>query len=451
MATNAAGAPERFGTSLRVGTAQLVEVVRGNGWIVGRYADGTMIQTARSGTESTISYGPNAGQHFGFVTRSVPATISLGTGTYSVAGFTRPTYADQSTVTAASLTGTVTLDFATLRASMEGVLETTVGGDAQRYVLSRSALTSEPARVANLSGLLAVNIETAVQTSDARCVSRCFAVFALGSSGANAELLAGAYSISTTADRVLNGAVVFGQTGLTGQPTGAPSGTRGLEYRGLGVGGNLVGISAGTVILGSDGRLDTIDGWNRNTATNNESGGVAGMIGWTRWAGGTIQTTSGGSSQEIPANAGRHLIWYRNLTAMPTTGTATYALAGGTAPTRALGEQAPGRLNSGALAVDFGTMRAGLDLSLTYNGMDFAVGTVGGAAAPSAVLGANGRFDSPTAMSGNGCTAATCFLNIQGALGGEGAGYAAVTYAFSTNPGGTGGSMVQGVAGFTRN
>ncbi|RYE01523.1 MAG: hypothetical protein EOP61_11025 [Sphingomonadales bacterium] len=450
VGTNPAGAPILFGSSLKVGTAQLVEVVRGNGWIVGRYADGTMIQT-RNGTDTATSYGPNDGQHFGFATNALPATVSVGSATYSVAGFTRPTYTDQSAVSAASLTGEISLDFATLRAGLEGVLETTAGGAVQRYVLSSSALSVEKARVTNLSGTLVMNIQTAVQTGDSRCVSRCSAVFALGSSGVNAELLAGTYTMWTS-DPILRGAVVFGQTALVAQPIDAPFGTSGIEYRGLGVGGSLVGITAKTVILGSDGKLDTIDGWNRGTASNYESGGVAGVIGWTRWAGGTIKTTVGNSTQAIPENAGRHLIWYRVLTAMPTAGTARYSLVGGTAPTRALGEQAPGRLNSGALTVDFAAMKAGLDLSLTYNGMDFALGTVGGAAAPSAVLGSNGRFDSTAAaMSGNGCTAATCFLNLQGALAGDGASHAAITYAFSTNPGGSGGSMVQGVAAFARN
>lgn len=449
VGTNAAGAPIQFGPSLKVGTAQLVEVVRGSGWIVGRYADGTMIQT-RSGSDTPVSYGPTDGQHFGFATSALPATIAVGTATYSVAGFTRPTYADQSAVGAASLTGAISLNFATLRASLEGVLDTSLGGATQRYVLSSSALSAEQARVTNLSGTLVMNIQTGVQTSDARCVSRCSAIFALGSSGVNAGVLAGTYTMWTS-DPVLRGAVVFGQTALVGQPIDAPFGTRGIEYRGLGIGGNLVGIDAKTVILGSDGKLDTIDGWNRGTAKNYEAGGVAGVIGWTRWAGGTIQTTSGSSTQAIAENAGRHLVWYRALTAMPTSGTASYALAGGTSPARALGEQVPGRLNAGALTVDFAAMKAGLDLSLTYNGMDFALGTVGGTASPSAVLGSNGRFDSTAAaMSGNGCTAATCFLNLQGALAGDGASHAAITYAFSTNPGGSGGSMVQGVAAFAR-
>ena len=448
---NQNGVPTAFG-ALKVGTARLLDSSRGAGWQVGRYGDGTMVQTYR-GTETSTSYGPNDGLHFAFATSNVPLTLNTGSATYGIAGFTRPTYADASEVTAANLSGSLAVDFATLKAGIEAILTTSVAGTTQSYTMSSTGGIAAPSAGIYGSDVLATNIRVNVTSTDtARCATSCTGLFALAGSGANAEVVVGTYALSGAAS-ILRGAAAFTQSTRSAPPPGAPSGT-GLEYRGLGLGGNLIGFGAETVALGADGKLDLIDEWERGTATNNESGGLAGAIGWTRWAGGTIRTQNGRNTQDIAANNGRHLVWYRPLTNLPTSGSAGYSLIGGTAPTRAIANTAPGTLKSGALAVDFASMKVGIELAASVDGIDYTLGSRGGVAAPSAALGSNGRFGlnslgigEQIVMTGGGCTGPNCYGSIEGSLAGDGASHAAITYNFST---GTSGPQVQGVAAFGR-
>ncbi len=453
------GDPVVLGDYLRPGTARLVESQTGDGWALGRYGDGTIIRNGYGG-ETIDTYGPNDGLHYGFSTSPTPVSITVGTGTYDVAAFTRPTYADGSLVTEASLTGQLAIDFATLRAGLEAALETTVAGEQQLYTLtSTGGLAAPSARARTSGGVLAMEIAVSATTTDTtRCSGVCAGLFALGGSGANGEVVAGTYFLQGFSP-TLKGAVVFTQTALEGAPMEAPFGT-GLEYRGIGLGGNLIGFGAGTVSLDTAGKLQVIDGWERGDAQAMESGGLAGMIGWTRWAGGTIERSDGRSTQEIGANNGRHLVWYRPLSNLPTSGSATYSLIGATAPSRAtvlpsVPSEVPGALTSGALAVNFATMRIGIDLAVSFAGNAYTLGSSGGTATPSATLESNGRFSlnsfglgDQIVMTGNGCTGPNCQGSLDGSLAGDGASHAALTYTFS--PGPNAAPQVQGVAAFSR-
>jgi hypothetical protein len=87
---------------------------------------------------------------------------------------------------------------------------------------------------------------------------------------------------------------------------------------------------------------------------------------WGRWAGGAA-VVNGGAQQSLPLESNSlHFVFsgvQNGPVALPLTGTATYALAGHTSPTDALGHV--GTLNSATLAADFSRRTVDLGLNLT--------------------------------------------------------------------------------------
>gem|GEM_PF-1573447 len=191
------------------------------------------------------------------------------------------------------------------------------------------------------------------------------------------------------------------------------------------------------------------------TATITDKGS-SGMTTWSRWTNGTItQDSSGTPGAVLGANQAVHMVSGVEATNIQTSGTATYALAGATAPTIADGSVAPGTF-SGTLGVAFGpTARVGLDLDVSIGGHTYAIATTGGSAAPStSELQLTGARFSNTALNvaagGPACTGATCKANVVGYLTGTGATGAALSYAISDTGSPNVANAVQGVAAFTR-
>ena len=117
---------------------------------------------------------------------------------------------------------------------------------------------------------------------------------------------------------------------VTGFASVAPTGG-GLLFRTYGFAAG--GFDSGTIAAQPDGRLDSFAAAGsastaRGTNTDRENGSLAGVIGWSRWGGGT---TTGATVATLPANGGGGMIWGTPVTAMPTSGTANYSLAGATA------------------------------------------------------------------------------------------------------------------------
>jgi len=81
--------------------------------------------------------------------------------------------------------------------------------------------------------------------------------------------------------------------------------------------------------------------------------GTDGILAWGRWIG---PVTAFGQTENFPANGGLHYVVGLPTTTMPTTGMATYSLAGATQPTDGVG--VPGTF-SGSLLVNFGDTRGG--------------------------------------------------------------------------------------------
>lgn len=90
--------------------------------------------------------------------------------------------------------------------------------------------------------------------------------------------------------------------------------------------------------------------------------------------------------QQRDTDQGFHMVVGTPASALPTSGTVQYLLAGATAPTIGDGSVAPGGI-AGTIGVDFAAARVGLDLSVGIGGFDYAMKTPGGSLDP-----ANGGF-----------------------------------------------------------
>ncbi|UZK65463.1 hypothetical protein [Sphingomonas sp. M1-B02] len=464
---DAAGYPRSFYGNQRVGTARLAESANGEGWVIGRYTDGTLSRTAQ-GTSTEVTLSPNESLHFALGTSYVPFTGNRGSARYQIAGFTTPTYADGAAVTAASLTGSMLVQFGSqLKYGVEGSLTTMAAGQAQRYdFVSAGGLTAP-----SLTGSVTANGfylfgQAPVTTKDARCTAGCRFAPNMFGSGADGQVIAGTYSLLAT-NAVLTGGAVFTQTSrdtavapvtpvtppVTPVATGAPTGF--VEFAGIGAFTELNGTSVQTQsVAASDGKLESIRANGRGTNVDREYGGLAGAIGWTRWSGGTTQAqVVGRGTATIAENGGQHMVWGKQVTNLPTSGTASYTLAGATKPTDNNGSVAPGTLASGSLAVDFATMRVGYDLSVQFGGATYGFQSRGGSAAPSLAVTSGGRFTSSfrdsegPLVTGNGCSGTNCFAETFGFLAGSGASHAGLTYHFLSGPSG---SIVNGAAVFAK-
>lgn len=178
----------------------------------------------------------------------------------------------------------------------------------------------------------------------------------------------------------------------------------------------------------------------RGSAVDREFSRVADIIGWTRWAGGTVNTAfeSGASgTTTYGVNGGGHILWGSRATNLPTTGEAIYDLVGSTAVTLST-ETVTGTVDTASLKVMFsGAPKIGIDLGIRINNSDYLVSSIGGIAAPAINLDlATMAFAGDGQVSnGNGCTAATCGARFNGFLAGNGASHAGVHFNFSTAPG----------------
>jgi len=278
----------------------------------------------------------------------------------------------------------------------------------------------------------------------------CSVHFAGAIAGPNAARIGLAYNSRaivglTPAGETFEGAVIFGANGTftpgtvptptpvpTPVPTlvGAPTGAA-LRYSRT---GNFT--RAVDVVADPDGKLTSLIGsYLRGTATDHENGGLASIIGWTRWSGGSPQGPGEGTAA-IPINGGFGRIWGVPATAVPTAGTATYDLAGSTAVTAENGSLAPGKIQTASLAVDFGKGKVGFESTFSVGGVDYAIASRGGVAAPFMFLGVNNEFYgvqqavSYVNVTGNGCRPDTCPASAAGFLAGPGASHAGISFNF---------------------
>jgi hypothetical protein len=230
-----------------------------------------------------------------------------------------------------------------------------------------------------------------------------------------------------------------------GTPTMPIAGTE-LSGQMVAYAGDVIGIDArdeSRTTLGDNGQLLKYV-WTVNPTgeapeigTNKafETGSVAGVIGWTRWAGGTTAGTYFGNPPVTRTERqGLHLVHGTPATDLPTSGTVNYALVGATRPTINDGSLEPGTL-SGSAAVAFGsTPKVGVDLQVGIGGHSYAVATTGGVTDPTRSqmsVGSGMNFSAyglSVAPGGPVCTGGSCEANITGFLAGPGASHLGLSF-----------------------
>lgn len=173
------------------------------------------------------------------------------------------------------------------------------------------------------------------------------------------------------------------------------------------------------------------------------------VIRWGRWAGAAgasaTYTPDSSTTATIPLQSQSiHWIYSESTTALPSTGTATYALVGNTNPTDNLGNV--GVLGTATLNADFGNQIVDHAISLSVGGQTWNASSTG---APLNI--SNGTFGADyTSFSGTACSPGPCqggfagfFVGDGGAAGPPGAG---ISYGMEN----TNGDTVTGTAAFER-
>jgi hypothetical protein len=175
--------------------------------------------------------------------------------------------------------------------------------------------------------------------------------------------------------------------------------------------------------------------------------GTDGILAWGRWVGSVQNCSSGGSfctTETYNANQGLHYVVGMPTAVMPTTGNATYSLAGATSPTYASGAAAPGTLlPTSQLMITFGathTIGANLDVAMS-DGKNYNLnGTT---------TSGSSLFSMSPAVRGTAGSACLqgCSGNIAGFFAGASAERAGAGYVIFDNVGG----QIVGAAAFKKN
>lgn len=161
--------------------------------------------------------------------------------------------------------------------------------------------------------------------------------------------------------------------------------------------GNLIGYTSGS-FSSSIGSASVAD-----------SGTSDSIVKWGRWASGTA--TVDNLSVTLSANQGVHLLWGVPTAIMPTSGTGSYSLLGGTSPTEAGGLLTPGTLSSASMSVDFGALTYSVSLGGTISGVATTFSASGSGSLTSNKLNTTGLTGLIGACAATGSVAGMFFGN----------------------------------------
>jgi len=450
ITVNAANGIESFtassGAVVARGTAEIAQ----SGATVGTTAEDRIYWTRWAGgksastdTTQAIDVPVAGGIHLLHLPPATAIPVS-GTAQYTLIGGTNPTIADGS-VAPGTFTGALGVDFKSAKVGID--FNVAIGGF--NYAIATAGKATAPTNggldfVTFTNGNGAVNSygfldQIAVAPGGPACAgaATCTAYLTGLASGTGASGFGVSYGIQVPrnggATKVSGVAAFAGTYTSAAEPptlVGAPTGAA-LRYSRT---GNFT--RAVDVVADPDGKLTSLIGsYLRGTATDHENGGLASIIGWTRWSGGSPQGPGEGTAA-IPINGGIGRIWGVPATAVPTAGIATYDLAGSTAVTAANGSLAPGKIQTASLAVDFGKGKVGFESTFSVGGVDYAIASRGGVATPFMFLGVNNEFygvqqaATYVNVTGNGCSPSTCPAFAAGFLAGPGASHAGISFNF---------------------
>ena len=475
-------------------TASVADQAAGPGWEIGRWNGGAV-----EGATGTALFLATQGAHYVALAKPTAPTAG-GLFLYTLAAATTPTYSNGRATTSAVFTGklgiTVTASgtsFAPARVGFEGQIVATDALGTDVYTFLTAGGVSRPSGLITSLGFTTSGTALTVTGHDCQAGSACILSLGVQTGGAEAGLAGVVYRIFDGAAAhsdmnlypAISGAALFTKSSTAALPA-YPAATAGtartgqsfasvIRLSGNGANGSADNLLAtGYKVTSTD--AGAITGYDNgqyvqaavDSATPAEAGvstvaGV-GQISWSRWTNGSSVNNNGSGNVQgtFTANQGQHIVAGDPASAVPTTGTAVYKLAGATAPTIADGSQAPGTL-TGTMGVGFATRRVGFDLVATVGGTGYVMKTPGGSADTSAsTINYNGTNGQPSvgyqfsgniavptggvacAGSGSSCTAA-----IQGFLSGVGGAQAGITYAIGNSAGPTAQS-ISGAAAFVK-
>lgn len=170
--------------------------------------------------------------------------------------------------------------------------------------------------------------------------------------------------------------------------------------------------------------------------------GDAGIVGLSRWAGGTgVLGTDRGPTQ------GDHYVWGTPATALPTGGLFNYNILAFTQPTlRNVATTSAGSV-TGHAAIRFDTTGSpllGLNLNVLVNGVTYAVSSPGGLSSPSLLMNTASTFNFAGPAGGPLCTS-SCQFAYASLLAGTGGSHIGLTYTINPGSGQTTGWVDGGV------
>jgi hypothetical protein len=410
------------------------------------------------GTTAFDPIGINGGWHViaGDALSNIPTS---GTIAYNLVGSTTPTRSGEGSSTG-SITGSAAVQFGTTaRFGLD--LTVTSGADQIRMAtdggvtdVSRSRLTINSAGVFS-SGVSNPEVTT-TNLAGNFCATGCLSFvqgFLSGDGASGAGLSYAIRQEGVTPQGFINGTAAFERgSAIGGGGTAMADGvvpTGGVDSPFAFAGPGSVGeVSSAATMTVTDGvlrqaRRGSIRVEYTPTANSTiEVSGDQGVIGWQRIN--AVSTVySGGTGQVFQSNPFVeqfwHSIWGAPLVNLPTSGLINYEFIGGSTAHQLNARPGDGTFE-GRFSVDFVTLRAGLEATVTLDGPDAAIydfASAGGVAAPSMQLTDDGfgsaRFSEILPTTQRGVGAVSRGTTVAGFLAGDGATHAGLTYAIRTS------------------
>ncbi len=446
--------------SFRRGSASADQIIGDEYAIIGRWVDGTT--NLVNGTYVTT---PNDAVHWAITNPSSTNTFPLrGEITYDLLGATTPTYSD-------GRTGPGTFDGSlTINWMSNSLLSISLGATVTMPDATYDWTFQSPNFLPRVQGVF----ESFVIPNGVNCTtSNCQAAVSYNLGGAQlGERWALNYNISINSDLDIGGSALFGAPGTydpdafamggdsgsgsnpVAQADGvAPAGEPGGYMAFVGAGGTGGGTTSAITV--TDGQLVSalalpsriVHTANANTVV--ETDGDQGVIGWQRIENVTVEH-SGGTGQTFVrtafANQSWHTTWGTPVVNLPASGLVNYELIGSTKATQTNAQGGNGIFN-GAFAVDFGTLKAGLEANVDFAGTVWGFQSTGGVAAPSMTLQDDGfgarRFSENLATTRAGANHSRTTY-VEGFLAGDGATHAGLNYSVRVSSS----NAIQGSAAF---
>ncbi|HEU0045249.1 hypothetical protein [Sphingomonas sp.] len=417
--------------------------------VVGRWSDGAISPT-ELGAANLLA---NQGYHYALMAPLAFTVPTTGRVDYVLAAATRPTFGSGATLPGVFDAKMSILFRAAPLVGLQGTIVMPETGGATTYSFATPGGTANPSAATQGDFSRGYFQVAAPMTGTGMgCSSECSLVLQ-GTLGGADPLAVGAI-YRTFGSRSGTGEYIAGAALFTGTAVApAPAGQR------------VVFVSAprsnvandAAVVLNAAGAIQSFTSTTPagteagaiGTASAPESGSVANIVSWTRWANGSPNGFS-----QIGPNEGVHVVAGVTATALPTSGTVNYALIGSTKPTDEIQRGAPGTI-SGSAAVAFGTTpRVGLDLNIGVSGKVWRLATAGGVATPSSseltvstvTMGFSAGAVGLSGVSGGACSG-FCSAFVQGGLYGPGASNIGLTYIIDQGSG-SGRNYVTGSAVF---